>query len=197
MPEGELTLPPLLERVRRLADIVPVDYEVPGCPPEPHTIDAALTAMMSDAPPPKGSVLGSGPSSVCKQCARPRGEHSIGTAHRTHLYAANTTDCLLEQGLMCMGPATREGCGSLCPQVNMPCTGCYGPPDGILDQGAKMIGALGSVMDIGNYRGMSEDELRRRSAQFAASVVDQAGTWYKYSLASSILGGKRGQNNPD
>ena len=39
--------------------------------------------------------------------------------------------CLLEQGLMCMGPVTAGGCGGsgapLCVRVRVPCRGCYGP----------------------------------------------------------------------
>jgi F420-non-reducing hydrogenase small subunit len=194
-PEGDLELPALLPSVRPLADFVQVDYSVPGCPPEPHTIDAALTGLVSARPPERGSVLGCGPSTVCKECARQRTEHALAEIRRPHQVAANPTDCLLDQGLLCLGPATRQGCGSLCPKVNMPCTGCYGPPDGISDQGAKMVAALGSVLDVGPYRGMSTPALKERSGHLAEAIVDPVGSWYRYSLATSILGGQRGQDH--
>ncbi len=52
-----------------------------------------------------------------------------------------------------MGIATRDGCGAPCPEASMPCTGCYGPPEGISDQGAKMVSALSSILDLGDCRG--------------------------------------------
>jgi F420-non-reducing hydrogenase small subunit len=89
-----------------------------------------------------------------------------------------------------MGIATRDGCGALCPKVNMPCTGCYGPPDGVLDQGAKMVAALGSIIDIGDTKGMSEDEIYRRIDAVLGSIPDYVGMFYKYSLPGSILKGR-------
>jgi F420-non-reducing hydrogenase small subunit len=89
-----------------------------------------------------------------------------------------------------MGIATRDGCGALCPKVNMPCTGCYGSPEGVLDQGAKMVAALGSIIDIEDLKGLSEDEILRRIGETIDRMPDLAGTFYKYSLAGSILGGR-------
>jgi len=57
--------------------------------------------------------------------------------------------CFLEQGMLCMGPVTRAGCGGdkidpRCIAARVPCRGCYGPvkPDGnpLLD----MLNALAS-----------------------------------------------------
>jgi F420-non-reducing hydrogenase small subunit len=91
-----------------------------------------------------------------------------------------------------MGIATRDGCGALCPKVNMPCTGCYGPPEGVFDQGAKMVSALGSIMDIGETKGLSEDELNSRIDACIGSIPDCAGTFYKYGLPGSLLKGRAG-----
>ncbi|WP_333653040.1 hypothetical protein [Dissulfurispira sp.] len=110
--------------------------------------------------------------------------------YRTHEIIPDREKCLLEQGIICMGIATRNGCGALCPKVNMPCTGCYGPPEGTLDQGAKMVGALGSIIDIGNTKGMSEEEIDTKIDGKINAIPDFAGTFYKYSLPGSILKGR-------
>ena len=86
--------------------------------------------------------------------------------------------CLLEQGIICMGPATRAGCGARCVKANMPCRGCYGPPAGVVDQGAKMLEHAGV------------DRRRRdpeKIAEIAATVPDPLGTFYRFGLASSLL----------
>jgi F420-non-reducing hydrogenase small subunit len=191
MPEGELELPEFFETVESLAQVVPVDYFIPGCPPEPHQIWNVVEAVIQGAPlPPKGSVLGAGVSSVCDECKREKNSKRIARFHRTYEIVTDPRVCLLEQGLVCMGIATRDGCGALCPQVNMPCMGCYGPPEGVADQGAKMISALGSVLDLGDYKGVTEEQVAEKTDAAIAGLPDQAGVFYKFSLSGAIWGSK-------
>ena len=190
-PEGELELPEFYERVRHLAEIVEVDYFIPGCPPEPRQIWNVVEALVQGAQlPPKGSTLGGGMSTVCNECAHRKENKTIKKFYRTYEIVPDRERCLLEQGIVCMGIATRDGCGALCPQVNMPCTGCYGPPEGVLDQGAKMVSALGSVLDIGSSKDLSDQQISGRIDAAIEGLPDFAGTCYKYSLAASLLGGK-------
>lgn len=189
--EGTLEIPAFLKDVKTLGQVVEVDYLIPGCPPEPDQIWKAIAALTSpDGPPPKGSVVGAGQSTVCNECQRERTDKKIKRFHRTYEILPNTIDCLLDQGIICMGIATRDGCGGLCPQVNMPCSGCYGPPAGADDQGARMTAALGSILDLGDTKGISRNELQKRIDNALNSIPDYAGTFYKYSLAGSILGGR-------
>ena len=186
--EGELELPEFFDGVRALRQVVDVDYSIPGCPPEPHQIWNIVEAAIEGKPlPPRGSVLGGGTSSVCKECARDKTDKKIRRLYRTYEIVPDSRRCLLEQGIVCMGIATRDGCGALCPKVNMPCTGCYGAPEGAPDQGAQMLAALGSVLDPGEYKGMTEQEVAAGTDRAAAALADPAGTFYKYSLADSIL----------
>lgn len=176
VPEGDLELPEFFERVRTLGDAVEVDYFIPGCPPEPAQVWKVVEALVAGGPlPARGSVLGGGVSSVCRECAREKNDKRVAGLVRAHEIVADRERCLLEQGVVCMGIATRDGCGARCPAVNMPCTGCYGPPDGVRDQGAKMIAALGSVLDAAQRQ----------------EIADPAGVFYKFSLAGSLAGGKR------
>jgi F420-non-reducing hydrogenase small subunit len=191
VPEGELELPEFYERVRHLVQIVDVDYFIPGCLPEPHQIWNVVEALVQGAQlPPKGSALGAGNSTVCDECAHRKENKTIKKFYRTYEIVPDRERCLLEQGIVCMGIATRDGCGALCPQVNMPCTGCYGPPEGVLDQGAKMVSALGSVLDIGNCKDLSDGEIAARIDAAIEGLPDFGGTCYKYSLAGSLLGGR-------
>ena len=191
VPEGTLQLPPFLGRVAPLAEEVAVDYFIPGCPPEPEQVWKALDPVIQGKPlPPLGSALGAGRSAVCAECGRRKREKKISRFHRTWEIVPDPEQCLLDQGLVCMGPATRDGCGALCPQVSMPCTGCYGPPEGVADQGAAMVAALGSILDIGPITGLSPEEIAARIDEVLGSLPDVAGTFYKYSLAGSLLKGR-------
>ena len=102
---------------------------------------------------------------------------------RPHEVLADPDKCLLVQGLLCLGPATRAGCGAPCVEGNMPCTGCMGPTSRVRDFGAKALTATASVLDAG------EDE---QIATLLDVIVDPEGTFYRYSLAGSLLGGKLG-----
>lgn len=189
--EGKLMLPHFFERVKPLAQEVEVDYFIPGCPPEPHQIWNVIDSVIQGRDlPPKGSVIGAGRSAVCDECDRKKEDKKIRKFYRTYEIMTDREKCLLEQGIICMGIATRDGCGALCPQVNMPCTGCYGPPEGVLDQGAKMVAALGSIIDVEGLKGVSEDEIPGRIDETLEQLPDLAGTFYKYSLADSILRGR-------
>ncbi len=189
VPEGNLHIPAFHERVRTLAQVTDVDYYIPGCPPESHQIWHVVEAIIKGATlPPPGSALGCTQSTVCDECQRTRGEKTISGFVRTYESIPDGQKCLLEQGVLCMGIATRGGCGSLCPQVNMPCAGCYGPPEGVTDQGARMVAALGSILDVGI--GMSENEINQRVDALLEGMPDPAGTFYKFGLPGSLLGGK-------
>jgi len=186
VPEGELELPRFYERVQNLSEVVPVDYFIPGCPPETDQVWNVLQVLMSGAAlPPRGSVLGAGDSSVCDECARKRTDKTVREFHRIWEIIPDPEQCLLEQGLLCMGVATRSGCGGKCPSVNMPCIGCYGPPAGVYDQGAKLVSTLGSIMDIAPIRDLKdEQEIYKRVDQVLERIPDLAGVACKFSMAS-------------
>ena len=192
VPEGELRIPEFYEKVKTLLQTIDVDYSIPGCPPESKQVWAVIEYVLSGKPlPPKGSVLGAGTSSVCEECDRVKSNKSIKQLFRTYEIFPDTKQCLLEQGLVCMGPATRNGCGALCPKVNMPCMGCYGPSDGVADQGGKMIAALGSALEIDRSTSHTEEELAAHAEKVFDAIPDLAGSFYKFSLPGSILGGRK------
>ncbi|MGA2367202.1 MAG: oxidoreductase [Dehalococcoidia bacterium] len=178
VPEGELELPVLWETVRTLAQTVDVDFFVPGCPPEERTTWLALEALLSGKLPPKGTFIVHPANAVCNDCPRVKHEKKIKAFHRPYEIIPEPDKCLLEQGLLCFGVATRGGCGAPCPQANMPCTGCYGPVEGVRDQGSHFLTALASIIDAND-----PDEIEK----ILDGIVDPAGTCYRYSLADSMI----------
>jgi F420-non-reducing hydrogenase small subunit len=191
MPEGDIELPEFYNTVKSLDQVVPVDYYLPGCPPEPpriwEVLEALAAGLLHGADlPPKGSVVGAGNVAVCEECALAKDEKRIKWFYRPYEIVPQPGTCLLEQGLMCVGPATRAGCGALCPQVGMGCRGCYGALDGVEDQGARMLTAIGSIIDVGKS-GDHEDEVEEQLDAIVDSIADPAGTFYRFSMARSIL----------
>jgi len=189
--EGDLTLPNFYHTVKSLDQVVDVDYYVPGCPPEPHQIWAVLQvvvgALTEGLPlPPAGAIIGAGTTALCEECSREKKEKTIKRFYRPYEIQPDPDQCLLEQGIVCLGIATRDGCGALCPSVGIGCRGCYGPPDGIKDQGAKMLSAIASVLDVGD-ESMEEDELEELIQEAVDTIADPAGTFYRFSMAHSIL----------
>jgi len=178
VPEGELELPEFYNTVKTLAQTVDVDYFVPGCPPEESTTWMALEALISGNLPPRGAVIAPPSSCVCNDCPRIKNEKKIKAFHRPYEIIPDPNICLLEQGLLCCGIGTRGGCGALCPKANMPCTGCYGPVEGVRDQGSHILTAWASIIDSND-----PDEINK----ILDGIVDPAGYVYRYSLPDSMI----------
>ena len=178
VPEGELDLPEFYDTVKTLAQTVDVDYFVPGCPPEERTTWLVLEALIEGKLPPKGTVITHPAPAVCNDCPRVKHEKKVKAFLRPYEIMPEPDKCLLEQGLLCYGVATRGGCGAPCPQANMPCTGCYGPVEGVRDQGSHFLTALASIIDSND-----PDEIEK----ILDGIVDPAGTFYRYSLPDAMI----------
>jgi len=176
-PEGHVYIPAFWDTVKTLDQVVDVDYYLPGCPPEADRIWEALAAILENKLPPKGSVIGAHVT-VCDECTRTKHEKKIKRFYRPYEIIPDAETCLLEQGILCAGIATRSGCGALCPQVNMPCRGCYGPNEGVVDQGARLLSGVASIID-------SQDPAEIEA--ILDTIVDPAGTFYRFGLPKSLL----------
>ena len=186
-PEGELTIPEFYSVVKTLDQVVPVDYHMPGCPPESHqigaVIDLVIQALHGEAKlPPAGAVIGAGNSTVCDECQRTRHEKHVKSFVRIQDGLLDPDLCLLEQGILCSGSATRSGCDSRCPSAGAPCLGCYGPAEGVLDYGSRLMTAVASAID-------SKDP--EEIDQILDGIPDPAGSFYRFNLAGSLLRASR------
>lgn len=180
-PEGTLTIPEFYGQVYKLDDVVKVDYYLPGCPPPVDLILTAVEAIATGNLPPVGSVIALD-KTVCDTCERKKEEKKVKEFKRPHEIIPDPEKCLLEQGIVCLGSATRGGCGARCPSVNMPCRGCFGPMSGVVDHGAKLASAIATLVD-------SNDE--REIKEILSHVADPGGTFYRFGLPSSLLRGNR------
>lgn len=149
-------LPPLLDRVYAVDEVVPVDVYIPGCPMNPDMIAEALTALL------EGKPFELAERSVCDDCPVKR-EKKASVEVKRPLEALQfaqgepweNTRCLMEQGILCLGPVTRSGCATVyeqggpkvprCIQGYMPCRGCFGPIRKGANPLVDMMGALSSI----------------------------------------------------
>jgi len=181
---GELELPSFYNTVKPLDRVVDVDYYLPGCPPPPDLIMKAVNAILEGKLPPKGAVIAPD-KTLCETCERNKTKPDklkIKEMKRIFEIVSDDEKCFLEQGIICLGPATRSGCGERCIKGNMPCRGCFGPTDSVIDQGAKFLSALASIIDT-NEQGEIQS--------IVETIPDLIGTFYRFSLASSLLKRKK------
>ena len=186
---GELTLPEFYDTVKTLDQTIPVDYYLPGCAPPPDLIMNAVNAILKGELPEKGAVLAP-EKALCDTCplqeTKPE-KLSIKQIKRPYEIKIDPEKCFLEQGLICLGPATRSGCGETCIKANMPCRGCFGPVDGVVDQGTKALSMIASILGIAEEDKMTEEDVKK----LIDGIADPAGTFYRFSLPASLLRRRR------
>jgi len=176
-------LPELHNLCRSLDQVVDVDYYLPGCSTPPKLIKNAVLALLSGELPPKGSVLAPD-IALCEECPRKESKPSdlsFTEFKRPHQAAIDPDVCLLAQGIVCMGPATRGGCEAACIKGNMPCTGCFGPTSRVRDQGAKILSSL-----CANISATEDEDIEK----ILSGIPDPVGTFYRYGLSKSLLRAK-------
>lgn len=184
----QVTLPEFYDTVKTLDQVVDVDYYVPGCPPTHDTIAQAVSVIAAyakgEALPPKGASISSA-KALCEECKRvaTKTGQRIPEVIRPHEVMADPERCFLEQGLLCMGPFTAGGCGGNCIDANMPCRGCYGPSDTLLDPGAEALSTFGSIV------GRDGEDFQTRGQMKAAvnNIKDPIGTFYRFTFPSALM----------
>ncbi len=91
--------------VRKVSDVVDVDIELPGCPISKAEFEWLVRHL----------ILGLEPHfpqySVCVECKQ------------------RINACVMDMGILCMGPVTRGGCNAICPRNRFGCWGCRGPAE--------------------------------------------------------------------
>jgi F420-non-reducing hydrogenase small subunit len=177
----KLVLPDFYNRVYSLNQMIEVDYYLPGCPPPVDLILNCVNGVLSNKMPSRGSTL-TPHKALCDTCKRNSlkpASISISEIKRVHQVEAKPDICFLTQGILCMGPATRSGCGECCISINLPCRGCFGPVRGVEDAGVKFISSLASIIKL-----ESDSDIRN----LVDAIDDLAGYLYRFSLPVASLG---------
>ncbi len=158
-------VPPLTDRVYAVSEVVKIDLSLPGCPTTPEMVAGALLALLEGKPYTISS------KSVCDECPTRREKKSVSTLKRrleppdfVPGKPLSEMRCLMEQGFLCLGPATRGGCGGhdgtpRCIRAYMPCEGCFGPLSEKANPMVDMMGALSSI-------GLDPKQIPDRAATF-------------------------------
>lgn len=106
-----------------IAEHVPVDFELRGCPVDKRQLLEVISAFLNDRRPNVPA------HSVCLDC-KMAGRVCVTVAH----------------GTPCLGPVTHTGCGALCPRYDRGCYGCFGPVSGANTSSlAAMMSAQGAT----------------------------------------------------
>ncbi|NHJ03856.1 MAG: oxidoreductase [Candidatus Heimdallarchaeota archaeon] len=184
----KMTLPKLKDSCLPLSSEVDVDYFVPGCPPVPaqwEVLVEVITNYIKKAELPKKGTVVAGKTALCDECGRIKPEEIvINKFWRPYEIDPDPEKCLLSQGIVCMGPATRSGCGGQCTLgANMPCRGCFGPAPEVDDPGIKMLSAIASVGGAKTEAELGPEGLKKLMDQ----VVDPFGTFYRFAVPHVLM----------
>ncbi len=170
--------PQRIDRLLPLDSYVRVDAYMPGCPPPAELLKSFLEFALAGTMPSREG------SSVCSECDVSGIGLPQAGPRRTTGEAPVAGRCLLEQGFLCMGPLTRDGCGALClSELAIPCSGCRGPSDDVLLYGSQD----------------PRDETLRRLVRATGktpreveeAIADPAHTFFRHCLAEPLLRRRR------
>jgi coenzyme F420-reducing hydrogenase gamma subunit len=132
-----------------IAENVPVDFELRGCPISKIQLLEVISAFLADRVP----VVPA--HAVCLDCKR-----------------SGTVCVMVARGVPCLGPVTHTGCGALCPTHGRGCYGCFGPsetPDVAAVEPALLASGASSA-DIGRSYGTFNVGLEPFKGEYARLV---------------------------
>ena len=123
-----------------IADHVPVDFELRGCPIDKRQLLEVISAFLHGRRP----------------------AHRRRTASASSASARGNVCVMVAHGTPCLGPVTHAGCGALCPSYDRGCYGCFGPmetPNTAVAQpaGSAALGVRASVDLVRVYRTFNAD----------------------------------------
>ncbi len=92
----------IYDKAKPIDEVVKVDVYIPGCPIDRDEFARIVSDVLQGKAPKLPNYA------ICVECKK------------------NENICLFELGEFCLGPITRAGCNSACPNVKSGCEGCRG-----------------------------------------------------------------------
>jgi F420-non-reducing hydrogenase small subunit len=173
---GELpdkNAPSLEKSVVPLDEAVAVDFYLPGCPPHPYWIAAAIMSLLH---PEKEKVT---QKTVCSKCERTMKKCPGAALKKGAATAPESGVCFLSQGVVCLGSVTMERCLAQCPNKGVACTGCAGPSFDIITEPHLDIRTM-VAKRMSMLTGIDEAGIR-------SYIESSARTYYGYAMASPVI----------
>lgn len=167
-----------IKRLLPLDAFVRIDAYLPGCPPPVDLLESFLELVLAGNMPSRDSAT------VCSECRLSSPSITQPGPRRITEAVSDDGKCLLEQGFICMGPLTRDGCGALCPnELGVPCSGCRGPDDIVLSSQSRDL-RLETIRRLARATGKSPGEVEEWAK-------DPAHSFFKYCLAEPLFRHRR------
>ncbi len=117
------------KKAEPLSNHIEIDGMIPGCPPPSKFFGNCLINLVGN----KDIILSE--KNMCANCPL-RGSIEINSHIKITKINPNpeeirlgeeNSECFLNNGILCLGPITRDGCEHKCIKMGLPCEGCMGP----------------------------------------------------------------------
>lgn len=141
-----------------ISTYIEIDGFIPGCPPPSKLLGVSLIRLLENKDIELKDV------NLCLSCPR-RGEAEINFINPINYIIPEKistgeehTQCFLKDGILCLGPITREGCEARCIEEGMSCEGCMGPVSPNTDFTSNVINFLSVIKlpkDLRKYEGIA------------------------------------------
>ena len=117
-----------------ISKFVDVDGIIPGCPPPSILLGNCLLRLVEN------KEIKLSLKNMCSTCP---------------LNNLANVSCFLNNGILCLGPITRDGCDHLCIHQGLPCEGCLGPVSkGFTSNLINFLSLFNLSKNLRNYRGI-------------------------------------------
>jgi len=145
------------KNIEAISKYIEIDGIIPGCPPPSNLLGDCLIRIIEN----KKIILSQ--KNLCFDCPlRETSPIKLDIKLKSLYLDMNKKvkkneelNCFLNEGVLCLGPITREGCECICIKEMIPCEGCMGPiSKDFTSNIINFLGILDLSEDIKDYEGL-------------------------------------------